>query len=522
MTHVIYTHKNGTKYVYESTSYYDKEKKQARPKRKLIGKIDPETGEIVPTQPRGRKTKSVGNPLGAIQSVKSYGATYLVKELANKMGILSDLEEHFPYCYHELLTLIQYLILEPDNTINEFEYWQTKVETTLMNPLSSTHVSELITAMSEEDRDNFFKTRYNRFAEEECWVFNTTTLSTYSTSDEAQSGYNYEDDDLKQVNLGIVFSEASRVPVMYRILPTNIIDSKTIETLLSLLDYFSPKKKKIVLGSEFYKERNIQMLCKEGIDFIIGGKRGIEEIDGVIERILIDITEIDHYSSTEKLYIHSEKISGLRALEMCGVPLTIHVYLDKFLQYQQETKLMNDLDELLTLLNHEEEYRNGFESSHHPLMKYVKLNKDNNKYLLNAEIIKKRIAMMGAFVLLSNTNKSAEECLRLFQDRDWVEKKFLTWTNGLELRRLSPSGDDVQDGKLFVQFLSVIVESYLREQMRNVQLDEHYTIEELLEALKNVYTYSDGSGNRLVAEISDEQAKIYERFGVLKPFLSMN
>ena len=49
--------KTGTTYVYESESYWDKEKKQPRNKRRLIGKIDPETGEVVPTGKRGRKKK---------------------------------------------------------------------------------------------------------------------------------------------------------------------------------------------------------------------------------------------------------------------------------------------------------------------------------------------------------------------------------------------------------------------------------------------------------------------------------
>jgi len=50
--------RTGTTYVYESESYWDKEKKQPRNKRTLIGKIDKETGEIVPTDGRGRKRKA--------------------------------------------------------------------------------------------------------------------------------------------------------------------------------------------------------------------------------------------------------------------------------------------------------------------------------------------------------------------------------------------------------------------------------------------------------------------------------
>ena len=41
--------------MYESESYWDKEKKQPRSRRKLIGKLDEETGEIIPTGKSGRR-----------------------------------------------------------------------------------------------------------------------------------------------------------------------------------------------------------------------------------------------------------------------------------------------------------------------------------------------------------------------------------------------------------------------------------------------------------------------------------
>ena len=51
---------SGVTYVYESESYWDKEKKQPRSRRKLVGKIDEETGEIVPTNgKRGRKKETL-------------------------------------------------------------------------------------------------------------------------------------------------------------------------------------------------------------------------------------------------------------------------------------------------------------------------------------------------------------------------------------------------------------------------------------------------------------------------------
>ena len=47
--------RSGITYAYESVSHWDKEKKQSRSKRTLIGRVDNKTGEIVPTDGRGRK-----------------------------------------------------------------------------------------------------------------------------------------------------------------------------------------------------------------------------------------------------------------------------------------------------------------------------------------------------------------------------------------------------------------------------------------------------------------------------------
>ena len=58
-----YDKRTGITYVYESESYWDKEKQQPRSKRRLIGKLDEQTGEVVPTDGRGKKrTEKKGSP----------------------------------------------------------------------------------------------------------------------------------------------------------------------------------------------------------------------------------------------------------------------------------------------------------------------------------------------------------------------------------------------------------------------------------------------------------------------------
>lgn len=52
-----YDKRSGITYAYESHSYWDPEKKMTRAKRKLIGRVDPESGDITPTDGRNRKGK---------------------------------------------------------------------------------------------------------------------------------------------------------------------------------------------------------------------------------------------------------------------------------------------------------------------------------------------------------------------------------------------------------------------------------------------------------------------------------
>ena len=52
-----YDKKSGTTRVYESTPHYDPISKQSRPKRKYLGILDDETGEIIPSSGRkGRRS----------------------------------------------------------------------------------------------------------------------------------------------------------------------------------------------------------------------------------------------------------------------------------------------------------------------------------------------------------------------------------------------------------------------------------------------------------------------------------
>ena len=77
MAYIKQYHKDtDTTYVYESESYWDPEKKQARSRRKVVGKLDPLTGEIIPTGKRGRKKKDVTTDMENISDLQQLSRLY--------------------------------------------------------------------------------------------------------------------------------------------------------------------------------------------------------------------------------------------------------------------------------------------------------------------------------------------------------------------------------------------------------------------------------------------------------------
>lgn len=95
--------KTGAKYAFESVSYWDKDKKQPRSKRRYLGKVDPETGEIIPS--RGRTVHSEEK---ASEETTILPALY--KEIEERDRTIKELRralDEVTEKYNQLLTTVQ-------------------------------------------------------------------------------------------------------------------------------------------------------------------------------------------------------------------------------------------------------------------------------------------------------------------------------------------------------------------------------------------------------------------------------
>ena len=95
--------KTGSKYAFESVSYWDKDKKQPRSKRRYLGKVEPETEEIIPS--RGRTVHSEEK---ASEETTILPALY--KEIEERDRTIKELRRNLDEVtekYNQLLTTVQ-------------------------------------------------------------------------------------------------------------------------------------------------------------------------------------------------------------------------------------------------------------------------------------------------------------------------------------------------------------------------------------------------------------------------------
>ena len=87
-----YDKKTGKTRVYESTPHYDPVTKQSRPKRKYLGTLDPETGELIPSSGRRGRRASSQNTTTTTDTSEAKVIAALQKTISEKEAEILSLQ----------------------------------------------------------------------------------------------------------------------------------------------------------------------------------------------------------------------------------------------------------------------------------------------------------------------------------------------------------------------------------------------------------------------------------------------
>lgn len=520
---------NGVTYVYESSGYWDKEKKQARNNRICIGKLDPETGELVPS----KRLLAADTPeiarRGPVPSSECrgsfYGAAHLLDSIGEKLGVTEDLKRSFPDSYKQVLSIAYYLIMEDRNPMSRFPRWALTHTHPFGRAISSQRSSELFGSVGEGGKQKFFQLQTARRMEDEYLAYDTTSISSYSKSlKQVRLGMNKDHDVLPQINLAMIFGESSRLPVCFRKLPGNIADVTTVFNLLEEMDFLKTGRVKLVMDRGFYSEANINELYRRHYKFLMAARKSLNFVGKKLEEVRSAMVSRAHYSSRYGIYYDTSLIdwnySETKPRSGAVVKGTRRMYLHLYYNDQRATddkiafnSLLDSLEEELTQgrrnPEHEKLYARYYEIRETPVRGVSLVPRE--------EAIAEREKNYGYFALISNGIKDPLEALEVYRPKDLIEKAFGNLKERLNLRRTSVSSDENLDGKLFVQFVALIFLSFIQKAMSDHDLFKNYTMQEFLDELDVIERFEQPGKRHHIGEVTKKQKHLYECLGVNSP-----
>jgi len=383
--------------------------------------------------------------------------------------------------------------------------------------ISSQYSSKLLSTITQDIKHKFINRWIRHKDKDEFWVYDTTSISSYSKLlKQIQYGYNKENDKLEQLNLSVVFGEKSNLPFYYRKLSGNIPDSKTIKQLLLDLEQFQFDKLKLVLDRGFYSKDNISSLLHKHLKFIISTKKTLSIVKDNLSRVS-DIVTTKNLIPQYDLYASS--VTTNWEYNHNGNKIKKRIYLHYYYNTEQAAYDKKELDKKLLSLKEEllqgkyqEEYKAFYDRYF-----IIKETPKGIKVDINTKAVNENRDNYGYFVLLTNQKLSSKEVLELYRNKDVVEKAFNNLKERLNLRRLLVSNEQSLEGKLFVEFIALILMSYIKKQMQDKNLFKTYTIQTLLDKLDVIECYRYPNKKLQVNKILQKQKEIYEAFEVEIP-----
>lgn len=504
--------KTKTIYVYECKSFWNKEKKKPDSKRLCIGKLDPITNKIIPTR-KARQAETQRQLIEQSALVRSIGAFMLLDNISKKLGIEAILEKIFPEHCNLILSLAYFQAMEK-KALSKAEHWSVMNRHPYNNFIDNRRISDLLPTINEEKQLAFFKEWTEKRLKEEYLAYDITSISSYSDlNNMVRYGYNRDDENLPQINLGMLFGETSLLPVYFRSLPGSIRDVSTLRNFLETASFLDMKNLHLVMDKGFYSKKNVEDLLKNNMKFTIAVPFSCEFAKDHVERVRDYIT--DH-----KYFI---KING-QNIFCVSYPIKfeqnkdfyVHVYYNAYSAVSEYESFLNKLHQWENELKSKPLEKN---KNHYKTYFFVKkTSKKVTRITYNQKAIdtyKKNTA--GYLVLLSNDIKDPSAALQVYRNKDVVEKTFDNLKNSIDSKRLRVHLDESMKGRLFIQFISLILISYIQKTAKEKDIFKFiHSTSSLLDELKlyNAVTISGGN-KHIYSEITKDQRKIFEAFDIV-------
>ncbi|MDR0572329.1 MAG: transposase [Rickettsiales bacterium] len=425
--------------------------------------------------------------------------------------------------YWQHIILLVMFILKNSDSYDKCYYWlQNNYSFNIVDEMTSQKLSNLLHIITEKEKNMFYRLWYKTLDEDEYINIDLTSLPTYS-----QQMYFAEygrpkqqlDKKIKQINLCLFFGQKSFTPIYQQVYNGSLHDSITLRyTVTKFTDIVGDKKCLFIMDRGFYSSPKLSILDKEGINYLCSvpftNLWTKSEIDKVRNKIQSPANTI-MTNDCDKVIVGSHINKDI---DSNNKDVNIHIYYDAESYLEEQNKIYLKIHRISKMIIE------GEDTSEHDqfIENYMIIHKSRGKngkisIVIHDEKVNKYLKYKGWFIYVSNCIDDPQKAYDLYHNRDMVEIGFFKYKNVLNIDRLEVHSDINANNKLFIGFLSLIMDRYITISLRNNKIIQRYNLDKILRIMDTIKCYENDNGQLVISPLTKEQIKIFSEFHIDPP-----
>ncbi len=500
MSSIVYlkNKSNGTVYAYLNESEWDPVAKKCRCKRKCLGHVDPDTGDIVPNRGHGEK---------AAATVRSTGTYRFLDHIVKGIGLKDALKSSMPDKAPMILSCAYY-ILAQGKVLTAIPYWSEDNDTPYGKKITTAAVSEVLSDISENDLFAFFRAWRDRSEDRSFYAISTSSMSSFDSRSEMIRFNDLPDLDLDtKTHMYLVMGSESRRPVAYGYYPSapkSLTDLRKRMNDMLWLDVPDPVH---IVDREYCTEDNFDDFLRSNQKFVMRAPPDFPFALESIRRVKGRIMDTKNMVTVDGTMVFAMSFVNYRNGKKCFA----HIIFSAEEAEQEFSVFLSLIEqcyrELLTgvyVKEHKEYYEKYFITRDSEYGRYVEE---------NGEAIMTYNDVAGFMVLLTNTVKNPEEAYRHYLQKDRIQEYFEDMRNRSDRSELKLYSDDVYKGRIFIQFLVTVVFAEIRRRMSTLTLLKSLSFRDIIHEMSTVKRISiPGFDTPFYTNLNNTQMRIIKAF----------
>ena len=380
-----------------------------------------------------------------------FGNTFFVTEYIKQMGLYPILEEISPDNKDTILSLLLYKIVEDKKASMHCLTWWLGNYASFLFPnanLSSQNISRCLELLGSQTLQQSFFKKYLNLLYGDCRtpaiLIDSTGLPSSGKMQMIQVS-NHNGEINSEVRLIYVVDRDNNMPLYFRYVQGNIIDSTTLVTTYKELQQYGVDVRHVIVDAGYFTEANAAELLSQGIPFVCRIKLNLKLVAGLMG--VCDIESANYALKYANRLVYVKKMMT----EYCGH--TVHLYfgVDSTMKNMQKTKKMFEF-----------------------------LESGKSPEEIDIEMLK-----LGMFCLFSAENLDTKEILPIYYTRQLVEQTFDIAKNYADILPLRVANEKTLGGHLFLCFIATAIIQHLQKSILAKKISRKLNPIGIMMALRN-------------------------------------